>query len=54
MAIERITDNKFELVSKYEPAGDQGEAIAELVDNIENGEKAQIYVEQQEQGKLTP
>lgn len=42
MAIERITDNKFELVSKYEPAGDQGEAIAELVDNIENGEKAQI------------
>ena len=42
MAIERITDNKFELVSKYEPAGDQGEAISELVDNIENGEKAQI------------
>ena len=37
-----ILDNKFELVSKYEPAGDQGEAIAELVDNIENGEKAQI------------
>ncbi|MDU8930571.1 UvrABC system protein B [Lactococcus cremoris] len=42
MAIERITDNKFELVSKYDPAGDQGQAISELVENIENGEKAQI------------
>ncbi|MDR0297638.1 MAG: excinuclease ABC subunit UvrB [Streptococcaceae bacterium] len=42
MPIERITTNKFELVSKYDPAGDQGAAIAELVENIENGEKAQI------------
>src|SRR5574337_353001 len=42
MAIERIIDNKFELVSKYDPAGDQGQAISELVENIENGEKAQI------------
>ena len=42
MAIERITDNKFELVSKYDPPGDQGQAISELVENIENGEKAQI------------
>ncbi|MDT2727125.1 excinuclease ABC subunit UvrB [Lactococcus formosensis] len=40
--IERITDNKFDLVSKYEPAGDQGQAIETLVENIENGEKAQI------------
>ncbi|MEY8458426.1 excinuclease ABC subunit UvrB [Lactococcus ileimucosae] len=40
--IERITDNKFDLISKYEPAGDQGEAIEALVENIENGEKAQI------------
>lgn len=40
--IERITDNKFDLVSKYEPAGDQGQAIEALVENIENGEKAQI------------
>ncbi|EKF51321.1 excinuclease ABC subunit UvrB [Lactococcus garvieae] len=40
--IERITNNKFDLVSKYEPAGDQGEAIETLVENIENGEKAQI------------
>lgn len=40
--IERITDNKFDLVSKYEPAGDQGQAIETLVENIENGEKSQI------------
>ncbi len=40
--IERITDNKFDLISKYEPAGDQGQAIETLVENIENGEKAQI------------
>ncbi|MCR8689198.1 excinuclease ABC subunit UvrB [Lactococcus petauri] len=40
--IERITDNKFDLVSKYEPAGDQGQAIETLVENIENGEKVQI------------
>ena len=40
--IERITDNKFDVVSKYEPAGDQGQAIETLVENIENGEKAQI------------
>lgn len=40
--IERITDNKFDLVSKYEPAGDQRQAIETLVENIENGEKAQI------------
>ncbi|PCR99936.1 excinuclease ABC subunit B [Lactococcus garvieae] len=30
------------MVSKYEPAGDQGQAIETLVENIENGEKAQI------------
>ncbi|WP_374285343.1 excinuclease ABC subunit UvrB [Lactococcus sp.] len=42
MAIDRITDNQFDLVSKYSPAGDQGQAIEALVENIENGEKAQI------------
>lgn len=40
--INRITDNKFKLVSKYEPSGDQPQAIEQLVDNIEGGEKAQI------------
>lgn len=33
--INRITDNKFKLVSKYEPSGDQPQAIEQLVDNIE-------------------
>ena len=34
--------NEFHLVSKYEPSGDQPQAIEALVDNIEGGEKAQI------------
>ena len=42
--INRITDNKFELVSKYEPSGDQPQAIEQLVDNVEGGEKAQILM----------
>ena len=42
--INRITDNKFKLVSKYEPSGDQPQAIEQLVDNIEGGEKAQILM----------
>ena len=33
--INRITDNKFKLVSKYQPSGDQPQAIEQLVDNIE-------------------
>lgn len=40
--IDRKEDNVFKLVSKYEPSGDQPEAIEALVDNIEGGEKAQI------------
>ncbi|MVX58334.1 excinuclease ABC subunit UvrB [Streptococcus danieliae] len=42
--IERIENNQFKLVSKYQPSGDQPQAIAELVDNIEGGEKAQILM----------
>ncbi|OFI45838.1 excinuclease ABC subunit B [Floricoccus penangensis] len=42
--IDRIENNKFELHSKYEPAGDQPQAIEELVEGIENGEKAQILL----------
>ena len=42
--INRITDNQFKLVSKYEPSGDQPQAIEQLVDNIEGGEKAQILM----------
>ncbi|MCB2846346.1 excinuclease ABC subunit B [Streptococcus dysgalactiae subsp. dysgalactiae] len=38
-------DNKpFHLVSKYEPSGDQPQAIETLVDNIEGGEKSQILL----------
>ena len=39
---DRKEDNQFHLVSKYEPSGDQPQAIEALVDNIEGGEKAQI------------
>lgn len=42
--IDRQTNNTFDLVSKYEPAGDQPEAIKQLVKNIENNEKAQILM----------
>lgn len=42
--IERETTNTFHLASKYEPAGDQPAAIAELVDGVKGGEKAQILL----------
>ncbi|WEV61105.1 excinuclease ABC subunit UvrB [Streptococcaceae bacterium ESL0729] len=42
--IDRVDTNKFVLHSKYEPAGDQPKAIEELVEGIENGEKAQILL----------
>lgn len=44
IVIERQDDHKFELVSKYQPTGDQPTAIKELTDGIENGEKAQILL----------
>ncbi len=42
--IDRIENNHFKLVSKYQPSGDQPKAIETLVDNIEGGEKAQILL----------
>lgn len=42
--IERETSNTFHLASEYEPAGDQPAAIAELVDGVKGGEKAQILL----------
>ena len=42
--IERETSNTFHLASKYEPSGDQPAAIAELVDGVKGGEKAQILL----------
>ena len=37
-------NNKFELISKYKPSGDQPEAIKELVDGINNGKKEQVLL----------
>ena len=34
----------FELVSKFNPSGDQPEAIKKLVDGIKNGEKEQVLL----------
>ncbi len=42
--IERQTHHTFDLVSKYAPAGDQPEAIKQLVKHIEDKEKAQILL----------
>lgn len=42
--IERQADRKFELVSKYQPTGDQPEAIKELTAGIKEGKKAQILL----------
>lgn len=42
--IERVTDNTFDLHSKYQPAGDQPEAITQLADGIVDGKKAQILL----------
>lgn len=42
--IERTTSHEFDLVSKYQPAGDQPEAIHQLVDGVVDGKKAQILL----------
>ncbi|KRO03522.1 excinuclease ABC subunit B [Levilactobacillus paucivorans] len=42
--IDRQTDRKFDLVSKYQPTGDQPEAIAQLTKGIKEHEKAQILL----------
>lgn len=42
--IYRQPHKPFELVSDYQPTGDQPEAIKELTDGIEKGEKAQILL----------
>ena len=42
--IEKDTSRKFELISKYEPSGDQPTAIEALCEGIENGEKGQILL----------
>ncbi|WP_071130941.1 excinuclease ABC subunit UvrB [Enterococcus timonensis] len=42
--ITREENNTFHVVSKYQPAGDQITAIAQLTQGIENHEKAQILL----------
>lgn len=42
--IERETSNTFELVSQYEPGGDQPEAIQQLVTGVNEGAKEQILL----------
>lgn len=42
--IERETNHQFEVVSKYQPAGDQPQAIKKLVMGIQNGKKAQVLL----------
>lgn len=42
--IYRQPDKKFDLVSKYQPTGDQPAAIKQLTKGIETGEKAQILL----------
>ena len=42
--IERDTTRQFKLVSKYKPAGDQPEAIRQLVEGINHHEKAQVLL----------
>lgn len=42
--IERDTSHQFELVSKYQPAGDQPAAIRELTEGVLENKKAQILL----------
>lgn len=42
--IERQADKEFKLVSKYQPTGDQPQAIAELATRIKAGKKEQILL----------
>lgn len=42
--IYRQPDKKFDLVSDYQPTGDQPQAIDQLTQGIEDGEKAQILL----------
>ena len=42
--IYRQADKMFDLVSDYQPTGDQPEAIAQLTKGIKDGDKAQILL----------
>ena len=42
--MSKLVNNEFELVSKYQPQGDQPEAIKKLVEGIKNGKKHQTLL----------
>lgn len=42
--LERDTSHTFDLVSEYQPSGDQPEAIRELAEGIKGGERAQVLL----------
>lgn len=42
--LERDTSRQFDLVSKYQPAGDQPEAISQLTEGVIAGKKAQVLL----------
>ena len=42
--LEDTTPADFHLVSAYEPAGDQPEAIQSLIDGLQNGERDQVLL----------
>lgn len=42
--MSKLVKNEFELVSKYQPQGDQPEAIKKLVEGIKNGKKHQTLL----------
>ena len=39
-----MAEEKFHLVSSYAPTGDQPQAIAQLVERVENGENAVVLM----------
>lgn len=42
--IEKVTNNPFQLVSKYQPSGDQPQAIKELTENLKENTRGQILL----------
>ena len=44
LEIKREENNKFDLVSKYKPTGDQPEAISKLTKGVLDGQKNQILL----------
>ena len=44
MVYNRIMENKFQISSKYKPAGDQPKAIKELVEGVKSGEDTQTLL----------